>query len=310
VSLDAVDLLVVVHRCSPEVLGRSFQALANALERSWGGTVVIVENAAASSTAAAARDLLRLFPNARHTVVQSGRNLGFGSGVNVGMAKATAPYVGVFNPDGAVRPDTLSRLAAALEDEPRGFMAGPAIVPFDSVIEASDQSVSAAAWLPGTAGLYRREAFFDVGGFDPLYFMYSEDVEIGRRARLRGWKLLRVPQARFHHQHAPGHREALRKTWLFTVSETTLSYQYAPSRARALARLARGRARWFVQLSRNRRWARLVGALVATATWPLRVPRIERRRRTPWTRESLEDWLGETLPRLQVRRLSSRPGPP
>lgn len=43
--------------------------------------------------------------------------------------------------------------------------------------------------------LVRREAFEAVGGFDALYFSYFEDVDLGFRLRLAGWRVLQSPDA-------------------------------------------------------------------------------------------------------------------
>lgn len=47
--------------------------------------------------------------------------------------------------------------------------------------------------LAATAVLIRRSAFDQVGGFDPSYFLYGEDLDLCRRLRRQGWKLLAVP---------------------------------------------------------------------------------------------------------------------
>jgi N-acetylglucosaminyl-diphospho-decaprenol L-rhamnosyltransferase len=43
--------------------------------------------------------------------------------------------------------------------------------------------------------LIRRAAWDDVGPFDEGYFMYLEEVDWCRRARLRGWQVWHQPQA-------------------------------------------------------------------------------------------------------------------
>ncbi len=49
------------------------------------------------------------------------------------------------------------------------------------------------------AALYRRDAFEAVGGFDEDFFCYLEDVDLGFRLRLAGYRCLYVPDAIVHH---------------------------------------------------------------------------------------------------------------
>jgi len=47
--------------------------------------------------------------------------------------------------------------------------------------------------LAATAILVRRTAFDEIGGFDESYFLYGEDLDLCRRMRRAGWKLLALP---------------------------------------------------------------------------------------------------------------------
>ena len=49
------------------------------------------------------------------------------------------------------------------------------------------------------AALYRRSALHELGGFDEDYFCYVEDVDLGFRLRLAGYRCLYVPQSVAHH---------------------------------------------------------------------------------------------------------------
>ena len=52
-----------------------------------------------------------------------------------------------------------------------------------------------AGWLSGSCLLLRRDAFDAVGGFDPGYFMYFEDLDLGDRLGAAGWHNVYVPSA-------------------------------------------------------------------------------------------------------------------
>jgi GT2 family glycosyltransferase len=53
----------------------------------------------------------------------------------------------------------------------------------------------------GAACLYRRAMLEDVGLLDERFFLYYEDTDLSWRARLRGWKIIYVPQAIVRHVH-------------------------------------------------------------------------------------------------------------
>ena len=57
-----------------------------------------------------------------------------------------------------------------------------------------------AGWLSGSCLLLRRKAFDDVDGFDPAYFMYFEDVDLGDRLAKAGWSSVYCPSAKAIHQ--------------------------------------------------------------------------------------------------------------
>src|SRR5207247_2378173 len=49
------------------------------------------------------------------------------------------------------------------------------------------------------AALYRRDAVLEAGGFDERFFAYLEDVDLGLRLRLAGWRCAWEPRAVAHH---------------------------------------------------------------------------------------------------------------
>jgi GT2 family glycosyltransferase len=54
----------------------------------------------------------------------------------------------------------------------------------------------------GCAALYRREMLDEAGLFDPSFFLYCEDTDLGLRARWKGWECLYVPSAIVQHAYS------------------------------------------------------------------------------------------------------------
>ena len=165
------------------------------------------------------------------TLVQTGANLGYAGGNNVGIDHALAAgadFIFVVNDDTEVTPTMLSELAGALARDPRAAAAAPTIVHDspDGVVwwagglfrvarglALHEGYGAAVASLPqgserpvdslcGCGLLLRRAALESVGVFQADYFMYGEDVEWSLRARRAGWRLLHVPVARMVHKVA------------------------------------------------------------------------------------------------------------
>ncbi len=161
----------------------------------------------------------------RVRVIENRENAGFGQAVNQGIAASRAEFICTLNDDAYPAPDWLANLLAACEADPEVGMcasqirlrerpglldsAGLAIYP-DGTTKQRGHRAPAEAYpdtaevlLPsGCAALYRRSTLAAVGGFDPDYFLYGEDADVGLRARLAGWKCLYVPAAVVEHDYS------------------------------------------------------------------------------------------------------------
>jgi GT2 family glycosyltransferase len=161
-------------------------------------------------------------------------NLGYGQGANVGLAAARGRYVLLLNPDttwldGSIRTlvdrlDALPDVAAAgvLQRDDRGSLVA-SIMRDPSVRRQLGEALllhrlpglgrlrepvtpphrygaeHAVDWLVGAVLLVRRAAFEQIGGFDPRFFMYSEETDWCLRARRSGWRILHLPIAAVRH---------------------------------------------------------------------------------------------------------------
>lgn len=215
-------LRVVVITYSPgNELDRFLDSLAGATSRPH--EVVLADNGSTdgSPERAAVREGVRL--------VRTGSNLGYGGAANIGAAGARASWLLVANPDIVFHPGSLDRLLDAAEAWPQAGAWGPAILTPHGDLYPSARALPSlgrgighalagwwwpsnpwtagyrrereapvegeAGWLSGSCLLLRREAFEQVGGFDPDFFMYFEDVDLCDRLARAQWSSVYVPSA-------------------------------------------------------------------------------------------------------------------
>jgi GT2 family glycosyltransferase len=165
------------------------------------------------------------------TVVESGGNLGYAGGNNVGVRLALesgAQAVWLVNPDAYVHRHSLRRLVRALRRHPEVGIAGPRILEAESSVprvqsdggrlvweaggrseligrgKAPDRSrgVRLVDFVPGAAMLVRRRVFEDVGLLPEEFFLYFEETEFCVRAAAAGWKVAVEPSALAVHRFA------------------------------------------------------------------------------------------------------------
>jgi GT2 family glycosyltransferase len=165
-------------------------------------------------------------------VIRFDRNLGYGGGANLGLRwaiAAGAKYVWVLNNDTAVNVDTLAKLVAAMDSEPRygaisPEIAGPTGPDAPRGVWFAGGTVSLRRgitghrhdWLPdgqmivptgyvtGCAMLLRCEALAAAGLFWERLFLYWEDVDLSLSLRSAGWSLGVLPGARIYHRGHSG----------------------------------------------------------------------------------------------------------
>ena len=168
------------------------------------------------------------------TVIEPGRNVGFGAAINLGFQKSRAPYVAALNDDAAPRPEWLEALLAAGENWcDAGMFASQVRFYGEEQLDSAGMLIAAdgsskqrghlfpvgefdredEVLLPsGSAALYRRAMLDAIGLFDEDFFLYCEDTDLGLRARWAGWKCIYVPAAvvDHHYSHSAGRASKLK----------------------------------------------------------------------------------------------------
>lgn len=172
------------------------------------------------------------YPNVRF--LPTGGNVGYGAAVNAGLAGLSEGYALVANPDVRFEPGAVDELLAVAARWPRAATVGPAIrTPDDQLYpsardlpqlstgaghallgwiwpanpwtaryrrELEEPRERPAGWLSGSCLLVDVQAFWSVGGFDPGFFMYFEDVDLAERLGRRGWLHVYAPSAVIVHE--------------------------------------------------------------------------------------------------------------
>jgi GT2 family glycosyltransferase len=157
-------------------------------------------------------------------VVRPGRNVGFAAGCNLGARHAQGDVLVFLNPDTVVAPGAISTLVGTLEDTSVGMaMARLRLLAEPELLNSSGNviHVTGLAWsggygrpaidvaepreityASGAAMAVRAEVFRDLEGFREELFLYHEDLELGWRARMHGYRIVLVPGADVFHDYS------------------------------------------------------------------------------------------------------------
>lgn len=208
--------VIIVNWNSGEMLARCLERLAEQTRPP--DSVMIVDNASTDDSLAHAGK-----PADNVTLLQMQTNLGFAAGNNRALAQCDTEFAALLNPDVFPENDWLEQMLAAARTHPEAAAFGsrqlcnenPEILDgIGDIYHASGLAwrdrygerqreqdlVPREIFSPcAAAALYRLRALRDAGGFDEDFFCYLEDVDLGFRLRLAGYKALYVPSAVVHH---------------------------------------------------------------------------------------------------------------
>lgn len=154
------------------------------------------------------------------TIIETGRNLGFAGGNNVGIRHALengADYVWLLNNDTEVEPDVLSEMVRTSESAPSFGAIGAVLVEMNNRnrVQAygggrvnvwlglqwdNKQAGRRLDYINGASLFIPRRVLEAQGLLDERFFMYWEDTEFGFRLRQAGWELGVAESARVYHK--------------------------------------------------------------------------------------------------------------
>lgn len=217
-STDSLEVVIVTYRSRPHI---------EALRAAWGSelAVAVVDN---SADCDGVRAVVESTPNWRYV---EGGGQGYARAANLGAFTSTARHVGFVNPDSRPAVADLRQLSSRLAADPSAISYAATMLD-----RHGDTEIGTAGWEPTVIrsliyacglhkpwharGLYAKPArgercavdwtsgaclvldmakFREVGGYDEMFFVYSEDMSLGRTARAHGYRQVLVPDLRIAH---------------------------------------------------------------------------------------------------------------
>jgi len=183
--------------------------------------IILVDNKSIDGSVAVAEKLFGQRQNFK--VVKLPRNVGFAQGNNVGVKYCRGKYIVFLNNDTIVDPFWLDKLVEVMEKDENVGVAQSKLLQlnntqlFDSAGDFIDSyclsfkrgygeedhgqydRIEEVFSARGAAMIVRVDVLRDVGAFDPDLFGSCEDLDFCWRVRLKGYKVLYVPQSIVYH---------------------------------------------------------------------------------------------------------------
>lgn len=162
-------------------------------------------------------------------VIQTGENLGYAGGNNVGIQIAMqngAKYIGILNNDIKAESNLISEMIKAFEGDEKLGMAGPAICEWEKdEIQSAGANVNMFTtnttlnyrsqnyqmipktpiecdYVGGAAMFVRKKVIEDIGNIPEIYFLFFEETEWCIHARKKKYKVQCIPSVRIWHKES------------------------------------------------------------------------------------------------------------
>jgi GT2 family glycosyltransferase len=223
-----VSVLIVSFN-TRDVLNECLRSL-EAVRQDLSLEVIVVDNASRDGSVAM---LQARYPQVK--VIASPVNLGFGRANNRAYQEASGRYIVLLNSDAFLHPDALAVSIQKMEQHPLVGLGGGQLLSRDGALQPSARMFPSllnhllvmsglsdkfpksrffgrpdrtwadplhdaeVEWVPGAYSIIRNEAIRSVGFFDPAFFLYYEEVDLCKRIRQAGWKVMYWPDIRVVH---------------------------------------------------------------------------------------------------------------
>ncbi len=234
--------IIIVSWNVAELLDACLHSIAAAEHEPYQIETIVVDSASSDQSLEIVRD--------KHPDVMllpQNENLGFTRCNNIGLEAARGRHLMLLNPDTEVIGDALTVMIAYLDAHPEVGIVGPHTLNTDGstqstrrlfptrtlaffestwlqdhapshlletyyVVGPSDNATLDVDWVQGSALMLRREVYTQIGGLDPGYVMYYEELDWCHRAKNAGWRVVYLGSAQItHHGGKSSDQVAARK---------------------------------------------------------------------------------------------------
>lgn len=158
-------------------------------------------------------------------LINTGKNVGYGAGCNVGARMAKGEILCFLNPDTILLNENIGKLLRQFKKDSKIGLIGPKLISGENKVQWwcagkeltpgsiilnnlgykrdkkiwESQVPIECAWVSGAALFIRKDLFDKLDGFDEKFFMYFEDIDLCKRARMADYKVLYYPDFMIKH---------------------------------------------------------------------------------------------------------------
>ncbi len=210
--------------------------------------IILVDNASDDGSVEVIKEK---YPNVQ--LIENKENVGFGKANNQGMKNAKGKYFVLINPDTIVKEDTFKKMIEFFEENPSTGMAGCKVLNPDGTLQLACRRGFPGPWtsftkivglsklfpksrvfarynltylnenetykvdaISGAFMMLKREVFEKIGGFDPEFFMYGEDLDLCYRTKKSGYDVYYVHSTEIiHYKGESTKRSSIDETKMF-----------------------------------------------------------------------------------------------
>ena len=210
--------------------------------------IIVVDNA---SSDGCVEEIKTNYPDIK--LIANKENIGFGAANNQALKIATGEFIVLINPDSIVNQNTFEKLLDFFSMHPQAGMVGCKVLNPDGSLQLACRRSFPGLWtsftkvtglsslfpksklfakynltyldeneinevdaVSGAFMMFPREVYNKIGGFDPDFFMYGEDLDLCYRIQKAGYKVYYVPTTEvIHYKGESTKRSSIDETMIF-----------------------------------------------------------------------------------------------